>query len=262
LTNTISVGTVRDAVVRWSVENPKLKHAVNLPVVAETWDGRLNDIYGFHVRREHVWRALDGAKGSEVLEGNVGGGTGMVCHGFKGGIGTSSRKLPPAQGGFTLGVLVQANHGKREDLAIAGVPVGRRIDGLRPEIRKAVQPPGDGSIVIVVATDAPLLPHQLQRVAKRTVLGLARTGSRGSTNSGDFVIAFSTVSPERTGNGLTRRAEFLAETGIDPLFRAAGNATEEAIINALIAANTMTGVHGNQVHALPHPELVELMKDR
>jgi L-aminopeptidase/D-esterase-like protein len=259
LTNTISVGTVRDAVVRWSLANPSLEHAVNLPVVAETWDGRLNDIYGFHVRDEHVRQALESASVDDTREGNVGGGTGMVCHQFKGGIGTASRRLPASQGGYTLGVLVQANHGRRGDLVIAGVAVGQRIPGLLPELNQATRPPGDGSIVIVVATDAPLLPHQLQRVARRTVLGLARTGSRGSTNSGDFALAFSTQRPGTVQEGRVRQALFLAEPALDPLFRAASDATEEAIVNALVAAETMTGINGNRVHALPHDALVELM---
>jgi D-aminopeptidase len=261
ITNTISVGTVRDAVVRWSRSRDRVAQTVNLPVVAETWDGVLNDIYGFHVTEEHVVKALEAAAGGPVAEGNVGGGTGMICHRFKGGIGTASRRVPGGGAEHRVGVLVQANHGRRETLRLAGLPLGRMIEGLRPEIEKAETPPEDGSIIVVVATDAPLLPHQLRRLAKRAVLGLGRTGSISSTHSGDIVVAFSTRQPGDADDAGVRRAAFLSEAVIDPLFAAAVQAVEEAVANALVAAETMVGRHGNRVHALPHGRLRALMRE-
>src|ERR1044071_8444997 len=194
ITNTHSVGVVRDAVIEWNARRgggEGYSGDFSLPVVAETWDGFLNDINGFHVRKEHAFQALDGAKGGAVAEGNVGGGTGMVAHGFKGGTGTASRVLAAAEGGYTVGVLVQANYGRRDLLRIAGVPVGREITDLMPERGK--RDDGGGSIIVVVATDAPLLPHQLKRVARRVSLGIGVMGGRGENSSGDIFIAFSTA---------------------------------------------------------------------
>jgi len=254
LTNTRSVGLVHDAVWDWRRVNNFHDGTsefgwASLPVVAETWDGRLNDIHGNHVKREHVFAALDGAMFGPVTEGNVGGGTGMVCHRFKGGIGTASRKT---DGGFTLGVIVQANYGTRESLTIAGVPVGREIMDLMPDIH-SINPPIEGnSIIVIVATDAPLLPHQLKRIAKRVPLGIGRVGGFGSNSSGDLFLAFSTAAGEPTGVAEIRRVPTLANDAMDPLMIAAVQATEEAIVNALIAAKTMTGINGNTVYAIPH----------
>jgi D-aminopeptidase len=246
LTNTHSVGVVRDALVEWAYEQPEPPHW-GLPVVAETYDGFLNDINGFHVRREHVFAALDAAVGGAVAEGGVGGGTGMVCHGFKGGIGTASRRA----GRWTVGVLVQANHGRRSRLAVDGVPVGRELGTER--IPGPERP--DGSIIVLVATDAPLLPHQCERVAQRAALGVARTGGAGENSSGDFVLAFS------TGNELPRtQVRLVANERIDPLFYAAIEATEEAILNALLAAETITGFQGNTVYALEPGALLDAMR--
>ena len=256
LTNTLSVGTVHTAVVKWSLDESNPVDIVWLPVVAETWDGRLNHISGLHVKEEHAFEALDDALNSQrtcrVAEGNVGGGTGMVCHGFKGGIGTASRVIEGELGETTVGVLVQANHGSGKELRIAGAPVGRHLTGLRP--KEARRPEGDGSIIIVVATDAPLLPHQLERVAKRASMGLARNGSFTSSGSGDIFVAFSTAGPSSIS------AADLEDWLIDEIFRATVQATEEAIINALIAAETMEGVDGNRVHALPHCEVRKILR--
>jgi D-aminopeptidase len=259
LTNTHSVGVVRDTVIDWANRKGWLE-AWSLPVVAETYDGFLNDINGFHVHPEHAVHALETASSGPVLEGNVGGGTGMITARFKGGIGTASRRPERGWhdselGPWTLGVLVQSNFGSRPDLSICGVPVGLEITDLMPE-----DPPAkDGSIIVVVATDAPLLPHQLRRLAKRAGMGLARTGSVAYNSSGDLFVAFSTSSPATTRDGLEHwRA--LPEADLDPLFRAVVRATEEAIINALVAARTMTGYRGRTVHALPHDRLLEVMR--
>jgi L-aminopeptidase/D-esterase-like protein len=279
ITNTHSVGVVRDAIIKWEVG---LKNALQpwwLPVVAETYDGTLNDISGFHVTPEHVLAALDGAKGGVPLEGNVGGGTGMVCHGFKGGIGTASRKLPEAQGGYTVGVLVQCNYGVRRDLRIAGVPVGEEIpdltacvagDGpLPPGSRRArcgaPAVPGDeqeqGSIIVVVATDAPLLPHQLKRVATRVSLGIGRQGGFGGNGSGDIFIAFSTANPRAWHDDVAvRDVKMLPNERISPIFQATAQATEAAITNALLAAETMTGADDVRVYAMPVDRMLAAMK--
>lgn len=260
ITNTHSVGVVRDAVVDWIVKRtPDYAKKVHfsLPVVAETYDGFLNDINGFHVKREHAVEALEKARGGAVAEGNVGGGTGMILHRFKGGIGTSSRKLAEDAGGYTVGVLVQANYGARDQLRIAGVPVGKEIADLMPAPGKK-EP--DGSIIIVVATDAPLLPHQLKRLVKRASLGLARNGSFAGNTSGDLFIAFSTANPEAGSKKDVATVKMLPNERIDPLFVATVQATEEAIINALVAAETMTGIDGNTVHAIPHDRLRQVMK--
>jgi L-aminopeptidase/D-esterase-like protein len=250
ITNTHSVGVVRDAVVRYLVErDPTVTWA--LPVVTETYDGFLNDINGFHVRPEHAFAALAGAASGPLAEGNVGGGTGMRAFGFKAGIGTASR----ADGEYAVGVLVQANYGKREHLLVAGVPVGREITDLLPTEGDR----GDGSAVVVVATDAPLLPHQLRRLAKRAALGLARTGSIAENTSGDFVLAFSTAN---RGVGERRKVDvaMLPNDQLTPLFAATAQATEEAVVNALVTAETMTGRDGRTVFALPHDRLRQALR--
>jgi L-aminopeptidase/D-esterase-like protein len=255
ITNTHSVGTVRDAVIGWNVQNDSLFQPWCLPVVAETYDGYLNDINGFHVKAEHVFEALDEAASGPVVEGNVGGGTGMICYSFKGGIGTSSRKLPSEQGAYTVGVLVQANFGSRSQLTIAGAPVGR-------EIREGV-PQGwedGGSIIIVVATDAPLLPCQLKRLARRASLGVARTGSISSNFSGDIFLAFSTANSGVAGAESLAELRMVPNSRVSPIFQATVEATEEAIINALVAGQTMTGVDGHRVIALPHGRLREVLE--
>ena len=262
LTNTHSVGLVRDAAIAWQLERGQCEPDAAeagwfLPVVAETYDGRLNDINAFHVRREHVYAALDGAAPGPVAEGSVGGGTGMICYGFKGGIGTSSRKVPGESGEWTVGVLVQANFGRRADLLIAGVPVGRRITD--PPADCEPVPGGAGSVIVVVATDAPLLPHQLQRLARRVPLGLARTGSFAANSSGDIFLAFSTANPGAAGRSGTKSLHMLPNDEMDGLFEATVQATEEAVVNALVAAETMVGRGGLRVEALPHEPLRALM---
>ncbi len=254
LTNTLSVGTAHTAVVKWSRKVKGLAHPVSLPVVAETWDGWLNDIEGLHVREAHVVEALARAKTGPVAEGNVGGGTGMICHGFKGGIGTASRVLPESSGGYAVGVLVQANHGLQSELLIAGIPVGKELDHRsdRPDR-------DDGSIIVVVATNAPLLPTQLRRVARRAGMGLARCGSFSGTESGDLFLAFSTRGPVAERQGLERLA-FVSERRLDELFLATVQATEEAIINALVAAETMTGRSGHVIEALPRRRLLGILE--
>ena len=256
ITNTHSVGTVRDAVIAWQMKKQgKTFQPWSLPIVAETWDGFLNDINGFHVKPEHVAQALDQAASGPVAEGNVGGGTGMVAHGFKGGIGTSSRKFEVEGASYTVGVLVQANYGARNRLTIAGVPVGREITDLLP---KQV-PEGTGSIIVVIATDAPLLPHQLKRVVKRAALGIAKNGGLGENSSGDIFIAFSTANAG-AGKETMANLKMLGNDRINPIFNATVQATEEAIINAMIAAETMTGANGNTVYAIPHDRLKEVMR--
>jgi D-aminopeptidase len=266
ITNTHSVGVVRDALVAVESEaRPEGAVYWALPVVAETWDGVLNDINGFHVRPEHVREAIADASGGPVPEGGVGGGTGMICHGFKGGIGTASRVVEEAAGGHTVGVLVQANHGSRRRLAINGAPVGAAI-GIdvvpRPGPPEAA---GAGSIIVVVATDAPLLPHQCNRLAQRAALGIGRTGGLGEHSSGDLILAFATGNPVLAseglgGNPLTQDVRMLSDEFIDPYFEATVEATEEAIVNALVAAETMTGCRGNVAHAIPHDRLVAALE--
>lgn len=262
LTNTRSVGVVHDAVWDWRRENnyhdPGSKFGwAALPVVAETWDGRLNDIHGGHVKRSHVFAALDGARPGAVLEGNVGGGTGMVCHRFKGGIGTASRQTPT---GDIVGVLVQANYGTRETLTIAGVPVGREFSDLMPEMHSIDPPEQSNSIIVIVATDAPLLPHQLRRIAKRVPLGIGRVGGFGSNSSGDLFLALSTSEQRGSDEPNIRLAPTLRNDAMDPLMLASVQATEEAIVNALIAAETMAGVNGNTVYAIPHEHLKDVLR--
>jgi L-aminopeptidase/D-esterase-like protein len=257
ITNTHSVGVVHDAVIAWQLRRQGRKFPTwSLPVVAETWDGELNDINGFHVKPEHVFEALDGAKSGPVAEGNVGGGTGMIVHEFKGGTGTSSRLVTIRAAAYTLGVLVQANYGLRGQLTVAGVPVGREIEDLRPRVKR-----GDaGSIIAVIATDAPLLPHQLKRIAERASLGVGRTGGIGGNGSGDIFIAFSTANPSAPGAAGLSSLTMLPNDWINPLFAATVQATEEAVINAMIAAETMEGVDGNTVYAIPHERLRAVLK--
>jgi L-aminopeptidase/D-esterase-like protein len=266
ITNTHSVGVVRDAIIEWSVKHATMKQDWSLPVVAETWDGWLNDINGFHVKPEDVFAALDSAHAGAVDEGAVGGGTGMVCYGFKGGIGTASRVLTKVQGGYTIGVLVQCNCGRRPQLTIAGVPVGKVIpqdvpysmfkDGVGGETE------GDeGSIIIVVATDAPLLPHQLKRLARRATMGLARTGSTSGNGSGDIFIAFSTANPHADAEPGPNTVLTVSNERISPLFQATVEATEEAIVNAMVGARTMTGIDGHTAIGLPHEELQKVLKE-
>ena len=256
ITNTHSVGVVRDTVIDWQLKHGTpipLEDWWSLPVVAETWDGELNDINGFHVKAGDAIAAMQDAHPGPIAEGNVGGGTGMVCFEFKGGTGTSSRKLPENLGGYTVGVLVQCNFGVRHLLRIAGAPVGYEIplDTHRSDV---------GSIIVVVATDAPLLPHQMKRIARRVTLGLGRLGSISGNDSGDIFIAFSTAN---AGAGLAQKSanvRTLANGLMDSLFEAAVQATEEAVVNAMIAAKTMTGINGHIVEALPHDRLSEVLR--
>ena len=257
ITNTHSVGVVRDAVIAWRVkQGPPDEDSYwwSLPVVAETWDGYLNDVNGFHVKPEHVFHALDSAHSGPVEEGNVGGGTGMVCNEFKGGIGTASRVLNTKQGRYTVGVLVQCNYGRRDQLRIAGVPVGREIQEQRTRKDDV------GSIIVVVATDAPLIPTQLKRLAKRVSLGLGRNGSYSGDGSGDIFIAFSTANPGAAVSQGLPHLTMLPNGQLDPLFLATVQATEEAIINAMVAAETTTGINNRTVIALPHDRLREVLK--
>jgi D-aminopeptidase len=258
ITNTHSVGVVRDAVIAWRVAHGAADATGawwSLPVVAETWDGWLNDINGFHVKPEHAFHALDSAHSGAVEEGAVGGGTGMVCNGFKGGIGTASRRLGDKDGGYTLGVLVQCNYGRRPSLLIAGIPVGREIESEDPYASLPAGTPELGSIIVVVATDAPLLPHQLKRLARRVSLGLGRTGSIAGNGSGDIFIAFSTANPRASDVDHLVDVRMVPNDLMDPLFAATVQSTEEAIVNAMVAARDMTGVDGHHVRALPHDKL-------
>jgi D-aminopeptidase len=256
LTNTHSVGLVRDAVVEWGTRKFPGTGNFSLPVVGETWDGELNDINGFHVKKEDVFAALNGAASGAVLEGNVGGGTGMRAFGFKAGIGTASRIFGKGDDRLCVGVLVQANLGRRENLMISGAPVGREIGELQPRIHR--EPEKEGSILVVIATNAPLLPHQLKRVAKRAALGVARTGAVSTNSSGDLFIAFSTAVPVLVDG--RQQWSTLKNDDLDPLLTATVQATEEAIINALIAAKTMSGINDNTFYALPHDRLREVLK--
>ena len=283
ITNTSSVGVVRDGILEWQVGTPGLQ-PWGLPVAAETYDGTLNDINGFHVKPEHVRTAITSARGGAVLEGAVGGGTGMICLGFKGGIGTASRKLPPELGGYTVGVLVQCNFGNQRNLMIAGVPVGQEITDLAACRTIDLPPTADqeargfrrcapgatrddtteptelGSIIAVVATDAPLLPHQLKRIATRVSLGIGRVGGFASNGSGDIFIAFSTANPGTAMKSDSTQLTMLSNARISPLFSATVQATEEAIVNALLAAQTMEGVNGTRVYGLPAPRVMEAMR--
>ena len=283
ITNTLSVGAVRDAVIRWAVDHHLDAFDAALPVVAETWDEPLNDILGMHVKPEHLFQALDHAATGPVAEGNVGGGTGMVCHEFKGGIGTSSRRLPAEQGGYTVGVLVQCNCCGRERLMISGVPVGREIPDLMPCVSipdpatdwlktqpkcdalgprgSLNRPPGrNGSIIVVVATDAPLVSSQLKRIAKRVALGIGRMGGLGEDSSGDIFLAFSTAPTGLVADSTVASIRMLHNEKMNPLFAATVQATEEAIVNAMVGAETMTGADGVRIFALPHDRLIAAMR--
>ena len=257
ITNTHSVGVVRDAVIAWRLRRAppdEEGYAWSLPVVAETWDGDLNDVNGFHVKLEHVFHALDTAHGGPVEEGSVGGGTGMICNEFKGGIGTSSRVLDAKHGGYTVGVLVQCNYGLRSQLRIAGVPVGREIG------EHTIRDNDIGSIIVVVATDAPLIPTQLKRVARRVSLGLGRDGSFSGDGSGDIFLAFSTANPGAAGSKGARQITMLPNQRLNPIFLATVQATEEAVVNAMIAAKTMKGINDFEVIGLPHDKVREVLK--
>ncbi|MEQ9117994.1 P1 family peptidase [Fulvivirga sp.] len=267
ITNTHSVGVVRDAVIDWGYKNKYFDPLPNapdvywaLPVVAETYDGALNDINGFHVNKDHVFDALNDAKPGKVEEGNVGGGTGMICHRFKGGIGTSSRILNLNGKNYTLGVLVQANYGNRESLTIAGVPIGKEITDLMPENDPLKKDEDQGSIIVVVATDAPLLPHQLKRLARRVPIGISRMGGFGSNSSGDIFIAFSTANPGAANRDENQDVVMIPNDQMSSLFEATAQATEESILNALIAAKTMVGKNNTKVYELPEDRLIELLK--
>jgi L-aminopeptidase/D-esterase-like protein len=279
ITNTHSVGVVRDAVIEWLVRY-HFEFDWSLPIVAETWDGSLNDINGFHVAKQHTFQALDSARGGPVAEGNVGGGTGMVCHQFKGGIGTASRRFTIEDKTYTLGVLVQCNYGLRRLLHIAGVPVGAAIadqlpcydtSGALPTHERyprcaatpgpaGMEPDELGSIIVVVATDAPLLPHQLQRVATRVTLGVGRMGGLGGNSSGDIFVAFSTANPNAAASNGHPIVTFIPNEEINPVFEATVQATEESIVNALVAAETMKGANDLKVAALPHDRLRAVLR--
>jgi D-aminopeptidase len=268
ITNTHSVGVVRDAVIAWKVKHgtPDMEgYWWSLPVVAETWDGWLNDINGFHVRPEDAFHALDVAHSGPVEEGNVGGGTGMICNEFKGGIGTSSRVLDAKAGGYSVGVLVQCNYGRRDQLRIAGVPVGKEIPerpayGEDENASSAIGGKDVGSIIVVVATDAPLIPTQLKRVAKKVSLGLGRNGSYSGDGSGDIFLAFSTANPGAVGTKGLHQLTMLPNDSLDPIFLATVQATEEAVINAMVAAESVKGIDDHEVIALPHDRLREVLK--
>ncbi len=263
ITNTHSVGVVRDAVIQWTVTHRTVgpdDDWWSLPVVAETWDGWLNDINGFHVKPEHAFHAIDSAHGGAVEEGAVGGGTGMICNGFKGGIGTSSRKLAAADGGYTIGVLVQCNYGRRQNFRVAGIPVGREIPNDDPYTAVPSDVAERGSIIVVVATDAPLLPHQLKRLARRVSLGLGRDGSTSGNGSGDIFIAFSTANPGAAAADHAVQLKMLPNDLLNPVFGATVEATEEAVINAMIAATSMTGIENHHVNALPHDQLRAVLR--
>jgi len=263
ITNTHSVGVVRDAVIQWTVAHRKIGPEDDwwsLPVVAETWDGWLNDINGFHVKPEDAFHAIETAHGGPVEEGAVGGGTGMICNGFKGGIGTSSRKLAEKDGGFTVGVLVQCNYGSRQNFRVAGIPVGREIKAEDPYAFAPDDITERGSIIVIVATDAPLLPHQLKRLARRVSLGLGRDGSISGNGSGDIFIAFSTANQGAAAVDRMVDLKMFPNDKLNPVFAATVEATEEAIINAMIAATSMTGIENHHVTALPHEQLRAVLR--
>jgi len=264
ITNTVSVGTVRDAAIAWSRErsgeagsDPSVLRGRTKPIVLETWDGVLNDVYGQHLVAGDAWRALDDAHGGPLDEGSVGGGTGTIAFGFKAGIGTASRMVEHRLGRFVLGALVQANFGRRDQLLVAGIPVGRELTTPLPTVPD--QPAGDGSIVVVLATDAPLLPSQATALAKRASLGLGRVGSIAASSSGDIFLAFSTANHSRYGDDALRTFHALPTESLDPLYQAAVETVEEAIVNALIAGRAMSGNAGAFVPALPHHELLALL---
>ena len=259
LTGTASNGTVSTSVIKWSIDS--LVKPVYIPVIADTWDAYLSNFKIFPIKEEHVFSALNNAKSGKVPEGNVGGGTGMICHDFKAGIGSASRVLPEKEGGYTVGVLVQTNQGYREELIITGVPIGKELkDIAKPIYNEAAE--GDGSIIIVIATDAPVSTQILNGMAKRSFFGLARTGSMGSPYSGDIAVAFSTQKTEWSAKPPYRRinGQFLDQYEAESLYKATIQATEEAIINSLIAGETMTGINKSKVYSLPHDKLIEMLK--
>jgi L-aminopeptidase/D-esterase-like protein len=267
ITNTNSVGVVRDAVLKWYVDTDWYKGEgwwYTYPVVAETYDGFLNDIYGFHVKEEHVLEAINNTSSGKIAEGNVGGGTGMMCLGFKGGTGTSSRVVKTKDSTYIVGVLVQSNFGGKSNFTVAGVPVGSELRDTLNYVYKS--PPksrrkeGDGSIIVIVATDAPFLPHQLKRIAQRVPLGIGIVGGRGSNGSGDIFLAFSTANGNAFNRDETSKVETFSNDLITPFFEATVQAVEEAIINAMVAAETMEGINGNKAYALPHDLLIETLK--
>jgi len=272
ITNTSSVGTVRDAALKWMDEHKYYDTTQGLfwysyPVVAETWDGILNDINGFHVKPEHVWQAMEKASSGFVEEGAVGGGTGMICLGFKGGIGTASRVIDKKLGGYTVGVLVQSNFGVKSQLTIAGVPVGKELaDTLNikiygePSANSKPEWSEQGSIIVVVATDAPLLPHQLKRIAQRVSLGIGKVGGIGGNGSGDIFIAFSTANKNSFSRTKETTATIFSNDQMGALFNATIQATEEAIINALVAGTTTKGINDNTVYGLPHDAVIKILK--
>ena len=267
ITNTNSVGVVRDAVLKWFVDTNWYgddQWWYTYPVVGETYDGFLNDIYGFHVQEKHVYEAIENAKSGPVAEGNIGGGTGMLTLGFKGGIGTSSRKVKINNKTYTLGAIVQSNFGSKRNLTISGVPIGKELkDTLNlvfnaPPANKRQE--GDGSIIVIVATDAPLFPHQLKRIAHRIPLGIGAVGGRGSNGSGDIFLAFSTANPKAFNRKNSGSVKTFPNDKISPLFEATVQVVEESIINAMIAAETMEGINNNKAYALPHGKLMEILK--
>jgi L-aminopeptidase/D-esterase-like protein len=264
ITNTHSIGTVHDAVIEYSLqylsENMSQANHWFLPVVAETYDGFLNDINGFHVKQKHVFEALDSASNEIPEEGNVGGGTGMICHGFKGGIGTSSRSVTVHEESYIVGALVQANYGVRRSLTVAGVPVGCEITDLMPVAGEQTESLSGSSIIVVAATDAPLLPHQLKRLARRIPMGIAKVGGFGANGSGDIFLAYSTANQGAAKGGRAREVEILPNEELNDFFEATVFAVEEAIVNALIAAETMEGRDNNKVFALPHDRLLEILE--
>lgn len=269
ITNTNSVGIVRDSVTKWMLQNrfyhPLVFQGEEIedsgyfyPVVGETYDGILNDTNGFHVKEAHVMEALENAHGGPIAEGNVGGGTGMVCHEFKGGTGTSSRKLDDEEGGYTVGVLVQANHGARKWFTINGVRIGDKITGADPVYNVAMPKPGTGSIIVVIATDAPVNPIQLSKMCKRVPIGIGRLGSGYENGSGDIFVAFSTAN-ENSFTHSTSTAQVLGDHMMDPIYKAVADAVEEAILNALCAAETMEGIKHNKIFAMPKGQVATLL---
>ena len=267
ITNTNSVGTVRQAVLKWFVDTDWYSGEnwwYTYPVVAETYDGFLNDIYGFHVKEKHVLEAIENSSSGKIAEGNVGGGTGMMCLGFKGGTGTSSRVIKIKEATYTVGAIVQSNFGAKRNLSIAGVPVGIELkDTLNSKFNappKSRRQEGDGSIIVIVATDAPLLPHQLKRIAQRIPLGIGIVGGRGSNGSGDIFLAFSTANENAFNRDETSTVKSMSNDQTTPIFEATVQAVEEAIINAMVAAETMEGINGNTAYALPHDLLIKTLK--
>ena len=267
ITNTNSVGAVRQSVLKWFVDTDWYSGSnwwYTYPVVAETYDGFLNDIYGFHVKEKHVLEAIKDTKSGKIAEGNVGGGTGMMCLGFKGGTGTSSRVIQVGDSIYTVGVLVQSNFGSKKNLTIAGVPVGMELMKVKSEVLKGApqsnRKEGDGSIIVIVATDAPLLPHQLKRIAQRIPLGIGNVGGRGTNGSGDIFMAFSTANEKAFSRSKSTSVISLANDMINPLFEATVQGVEEAIINAMVAAETMEGINGNISYRLPHDATIEVLK--